>query len=29
MHGEYDNRNQEWRDWPWVTVPGYQGQEIA
>jgi hypothetical protein len=29
MHGEYDTRNQEWRDWPWLAVPGYQGQEIA
>lgn len=29
MHGEYDSRAQQHRDWPWVPVPGYHGEQIA
>jgi 5S rRNA maturation endonuclease (ribonuclease M5) len=29
MHGEYDSRNQQWRDWPWVAVPGYDGPDLG
>jgi hypothetical protein len=29
MHGAYDSARKEWRDWPWLAVPGSEGREIA
>ena len=29
MHGSYDRTQQQWRDWPWIPVPGSEGEQVA
>lgn len=29
MHGAYDRDARQWRDWPWIPVPGCEGAQVA